>query len=81
MDVKDGVLTISAEKGLDKEEEDKKGRVLRQERYAGACARSFYIGDVKPEDIKAKYEDGVLTILIPKDDPGKSEADSKITIE
>ena len=81
LDVKDGVLTISAEKGLDKEEEDKKGRVLRQERYAGACARSFYIGDVKPEDIKAKYEDGVLTILIPKDDPGKSEADSKITIE
>ena len=42
VDVKDGYLTVSAEKGLDKDEEDKKGRVLRQERYAGACSRSFY---------------------------------------
>ena len=61
LDVKDGYLTIRAEKGLDKDEEDKKGRVLRQERYAGVCSRSFYVGDVRPEDIKAKYEDGVLS--------------------
>ena len=48
LDIKDGYLTVSAEKGLDKKEEDKKGRILRQERYAGVCSRSFYVGNVKP---------------------------------
>ena len=81
VDVKDGYLTVSAEKGLDKDEEDKKGRILRQERYAGACSRSFYVGDVKPEDIKAKYEHGVLTILVPKHDSKKLTSSSKVTIE
>lgn len=81
LDLKDGYLTISAEKGLDKDEEDKKGRILRQERYAGSCSRSFYIGDVKAEDIKAKYEYGVLTVLVPKDDVKKSPVSTPITIE
>ena len=81
VDVKDGYLTVSAEKGLDKDEEDKKGRILRQERYAGACSRSFYVGDVKPEDVKAKYEHGVLTILVPKHDSKKLTSSSKVTIE
>lgn len=57
-------LTISAQKGLDKDEEDKKGRILRQERYAGACSRSFFVGDIKPENIKAKYASGILTVLV-----------------
>ena len=81
LDLKDGYLTISAEKGLDKDEEDKKGRILRQERYAGACSRSFYVGDVKPEDVKAKYEHGVLNILVPKHDPKKLTSSSKVTID
>lgn len=81
VDVKDGYLTVSAEKGLDKDEEDKKGRILRQERYAGACSRSFYVGDVKPEDVKAKNEHGVLTILVPKHDSKKLTSSSKVTIE
>lgn len=81
LDLKDGYLTISAEKGLDKDEEDKKGRILRQERYAGSCSRSFYVGDVKPEDVKAKYEHGVLNILVPKHDPKKLTSSSKVTIE
>ena len=81
VDVKDGYLTVSAEKGLDKDEEDKKGRILRQERYAGACSRSFYVGAVKPEDVKAKYEHGVLTILVPKHDSKKLTSSSKVTIE
>lgn len=81
VDVKDGYLTVSAEKGLDKDEEDKKSRILRQERYAGACSRSFYVGDVKPEDVKAKYEHGVLTILVPKHDSKKLTSSSKVTIE
>lgn len=81
LDLKDGYLTISAEKGLDKDEEDKKGRILRQERYAGSCSRSFYVGDVKPEDVKAKYEHGVLNILVPKHDSKKLTSSSKVTIE
>ena len=81
LDLKDGYLTISAEKGLDKDEEDKKGRILRQERYAGACSRSFYVGDVKAEDVKAKYEDGVLTVLVPMEDLKKSPVSTAITIE
>ena len=81
LDLKDGYLTISAEKGLDKDEEDKKGRILRQERYAGSCSCSFYVGDVKPEDIKAKYESGVLTVLVPKEDIKKSPVSTAITIE
>lgn len=81
LDIKDGYLTINAEKGLDKDEEDKKGRILRQERYAGACSRSFYVGDVKPEDIKAKYESGVLNILVPKEDAEKSPVNTAIAIE
>ena len=81
VDLQNGYLTISAAKGLDKDEEDKNGRVIRQERYAGACSRSFYVGDVKPEDIKAKYEHGVLTVLVPKHDPKKLISSSKVTIE
>ena len=81
LDIKDGYLSISAQKGLDKDEEDKKGRIIRQERYAGVCSRSFYVGDVKPEDVKAKYESGVLTITLPKDEPKKLDNKSRITIE
>ncbi|WP_294549279.1 Hsp20/alpha crystallin family protein [uncultured Pseudoflavonifractor sp.] len=66
VDLKDGYLTISASKGLDKDESDKKGKYIRQERYAGACSRSFYVGDVKPEDVSAKYEDGILKLSMPK---------------
>ena len=81
LDVNDGYLTISAQKGLDKDEEDKKGRVLRQERYAGACSRSFYVGDVKAEDVKAKYESGVLTVLIPKKEPKKIVSGTSVIVE
>ena len=81
VDLQDGYLTISAAKGLDKDEQDKKGRVLRQERYAGACSRSFYVGNVKPEDVKAKYEDGVLSVIVPKEDVKKLAASTAITIE
>ena len=81
LDIKDGYLTVSAEKGLDKDEEDKSGRLLRQERYAGACSRSFFVGEVKPEDVKAKYESGVLTVIVPKEDVKKTPTASKIAIE
>ena len=66
VDLKDGYLTISAAKGLDKDEKDKKGKYIRQERYAGACSRSFYVGDVEPKDVSASYEDGILKLSMPK---------------
>ena len=66
----DGYLTVSAEKGLDKDEKDKKGKLIRQERYSGSMSRSFYVGtDVTQEDIKAKFDNGVLKIDIPKKEP------------
>ena len=65
--LENGYLTISASKGLDKDEKDKKGRYIRQERYAGACSRSFYVGDgVEAKDFAAKFEDGILKISMPK---------------
>ena len=81
LDLRDGYLTISAEKELDQDKESKKGRILRQERYTGSCSRSFYVGDVKPEEIKAKYESGVLTVLVPKEDVKKSPVGTAIAIE
>ena len=78
VDLKDGYLTVSAAKGLDKDEQDKKGRYIRQERYAGACSRSFYVGELKPEDISAKYEDGILKLSMPKQ--AKQELPKRTTI-
>ena len=65
--LEDGYMTISAAKGLDQSKKDKKGTIIRQERYAGAMSRSFYVGaNVRKEDVKAKFEDGVLKLDIPK---------------
>ena len=70
--LEDGYLTVSAEKGLDKDEKNNKGKLIRQERYSGAMSRSFYVGEeVTVEDIKAKFENGVLKIDIPKKEPKK----------
>ena len=68
LELKDGYLIISAAKGLDKDQKDEKsGKYLRRERYAGSMRRSFYVGeDVKQEDIHAKYENGVLKLSLPK---------------
>ena len=67
IELKDGYLTITAAKGLDKDQKDKKGRYIRQERYAGQMSRSFYVGEsVRPEDLHAKFEDGILQITVPK---------------
>ena len=67
VDLKNGYLTIGATKGVDKDEKDKNGKYIRRERYAGVCSRSFYVGTVvRPEDISAKYEDGILKLSVPK---------------
>ena len=65
--LKDGYLTIEGKREDKQEEEDNKGRFIRRERYVGTLTRSFYVGeDVKQEDIKAKFENGVLDICVPK---------------
>lgn len=77
-----GYLTVSAAKGLDKSEQDKKGKVIRQERYAGAMRRSFYVGTaLTEEDIKAKFEDGVLALELPKKTAPKLPEKKTILIE
>lgn len=79
VELKDGYLVISAAKGLDEDEKEKKtGKFVRQERYAGSMSRSFYVGeDVKKEDIHAKYESGVLKLSIPKEEEKKPEIEDK----
>ena len=80
--LKDGYLTISAAKGLDKDEQDKKGNYIRRERYAGSTSRSFYVGDgVKNDEVHAKFENGVLKLSIPKKAAQEIEADKYISIE
>ena len=81
--LKDGYLTLSAAKGLDKDAKDKDGNYIRRERYAGSMSRSFYVGDgVNEEDIHAKYEDGILKLSLPKKAPkAVEEKDGYIAIE
>lgn len=69
-ELKDGYLTINASTSLDKDEKDEKtGKYIRRERYSGSCSRSFYVGkNMTEEDIKAKFEDGVLKLSVPKKD-------------
>ena len=81
LDLENGYLTISTEKSLENKEE-KKGKVLRQERYSGTMSRSFYVGDsLTEEDIKAKYENGVLNLTIPKKEARKVPEKKQILIE
>ena len=81
--LKDGYLTLSAAKGLDKDAKDKEGNYIRRERYAGACERSFYVGEeVTQEDIKGEYKHGVLKLFVPKKEAKPVSNDPKyITIE
>ena len=81
--LENGFLTISAEKSLDRDQKDNEGRFIRQERYAGAMSRSFYVGDsVKKEDLTAKFEDGILRLSVPKQEMKKLEnKDQYIAIE
>lgn len=80
--LEDGYLTVSAAKGVDKDEKDNEGRYIRRERYSGSMTRSFYVGNaVTEEDIKAKYEDGILSLSITKKDPKAVEAKKYIAIE
>lgn len=61
-----GYLVISASKTENKDEQEGK-KYIRRERYTGSCSRSFYVGDaLRQEDIKARFDKGVLTLIVPK---------------
>ena len=80
--VDNGYLTISAAKGLDKDEQDHKGRYIRRERYAGQCSRSFYVGSgIQPQDVHAKYEDGILRLSLPKGQAAQLPQNNTVSIE
>ena len=81
-DLKDGYLTITANKSESKEEKDAKGNCIHKERYTGTCNRSFYVGDaLTQEDIKAAFKDGILRLQFPKEIQKQEEQPKLITIE
>ena len=80
--LENGYLTISAVKSTETNEDDRKGKYIRRERYAGTMQRSFYVGDVlTQEDIKAKFENGILKVSIPKKDAKAVQEKKTIAIE
>ena len=82
VNLENGYMTVNAAKGLDKETTTKKGKIIRQERYAGALQRSFYLGEgLTEEDITAKFENGVLSLTIPKKEVRKLPERRTIQIE
>ncbi len=82
-EIKDGSLTITASKKTETEEKDDEGRYIRRERFVGNCSRSFFVGDdIEQDDIKASFEDGILTVVVPKHIPEPVVEEKKyITIE
>ena len=82
LELQNGYLTVTAAKGLDKDETTKQGKVVRQERYAGTLQRSFSVGEeLTEEDITAKLENGVLSLSIPKKEARKVPEKKVIMIE
>ena len=78
MELEDGKLTVSAAHNAEKEDKDEKGRYIRRERFYGNVSRSFYVGkDLTREDIRAKFENGVLTLTVPKKQPAELPKEHK----
>ncbi len=81
LSLENGYLTVATQKSVNKDEE-KKGKIIRQERYTGAMQRSFYVGEgLTEEDIKAKFEHGVLKLSIPKKEVQPAQTSHSIMIE
>ena len=82
LNLENGYLTVAAAKGLEGDEKNEEGKLIRQERYMGSMQRSFYVGkNLTTDDIKAKFEDGVLRLTVPKADPAKLPEKKTIMIE
>ena len=80
--LKDGYLTITAQKNTSNDDRDEEGNYIRRERYCGKCSRSFYVGDsIKEEDIKANFNNGILELTFPKEAEQKAEEMKYITID
>ena len=81
LNLEDGYLTISAEHKTSNDKKDNDGHIIRQERYYGSSKRSFYIGEqIEKQDIKAKYDKGILNIFVPKKDAKQIEKQQTIEI-
>lgn len=77
VDITDGYLTINAKTSSDKEEKEK-GKFVRRERFTGECSRSFYVGeDIKEDEIKASFKNGILNLEVPKVKPEEKKSDKK----
>lgn len=81
MELKDGYLMISANKNTDNDVKDDEGHIIRRERYQGSCSRSFYVGDMKEDDIKASFNNGELKVSLPKTGIKKAEEKKYIEIQ
>ena len=82
LQLSNGYLTVSATKGIEEEDKDKKGRLVHQERFSGSMSRSYYVGEnLEEEDIKARFENGVLTLDFPKVEQKKLPERKTIQIE
>ena len=82
LELNNGYLTVAAAKGYDNDKTDKKGKIIRQERYSGAMQRSFYVGEaLKEEDVKASFKHGVLNLIIPKKEKENIPEKKTIMIE
>lgn len=82
LELREGYLTINAERSSDNDEKDSEGRYVRRERFYGSMSRSFYVGEnITEEDIHAKFQDGILKLSLPKDKPKQVEEKKYIAIE
>ncbi len=82
LELENGNLTVSTSRNVSEEEKSEEGKVIRQERYMGAMKRSFYVGEyITEEDVKARFEDGVLKLSVPKKDAPKLPEKKSIAIE
>jgi HSP20 family molecular chaperone IbpA len=78
--IKDGMLLVEGVRNVNKDEKDEKGNFIRRERFSGRTSRSYYVGDVSEQDIKATFENGVLKVTYPKGKEALPET-KKILIE
>lgn len=75
-----GELTVSAAHTVTDEEKNASGKLLRQERYTGSCSRTFYVSEgIQDTDIRASFNNGILTIELPTEK--KKEEESKKFID
>lgn len=82
VELENGYLTISAAKGLDRDQKGRRGPLHpARKRYSGQCSRSFYVGDIRPEDVTASFEDGILRLTFPKAGQPKLPEQKRIAIQ